>query len=165
MTPARIRGRPFCIRGSCSGKQFFRAAPCRRNRFVADAALFCIFTGEHHGRKDHQPGKRKDQIRLPPFFQPGALPRRTAGDFILYRERHGKVPGAGRPARRALSGGGSCGRQAGRRGHPSGCVRRVPHPGAYLGRSAHRRAVSGPGAGAGPRQRGHPAAQRGGLRL
>jgi len=55
-------------------------------RFVADAALFAFFEQDgrllferqyserlntHDGRKNHQPGKRKDQICLPPCFQRG----------------------------------------------------------------------------------------------
>ncbi|MFR6473811.1 MAG: TrmH family RNA methyltransferase [Faecalibacterium sp.] len=64
------------------------------------------------------------------------------------------MPGAFRPAGGALSGGGPCGRQAGRRGHPSGGVRCFPHSGAYLGRGEEGRTLPRPRAGAGPRQLG-----------
>ena len=187
MTPARIRGRPFCIRAFFAARETRQRGSALPQKPAADAALFVLYTytcsGGTHGRKDHQPGKRKNKICLPPCFQysipphrgalsgrraqavPGALPRCRAGDPVLYRKCAGKVPGTCRFAGGALSGRGSCGGQAGRRGHPSGGVRGVPHPGAYLGGGAPRWAVSGTGAGAGSRQCGHFAAQRGRLWL
>ena len=48
MTPARIRGRPFCIRGSYGRKTCFSGQRLPQERFVADAALFAFF--EQDGR-------------------------------------------------------------------------------------------------------------------
>jgi hypothetical protein len=92
--PGFFRGRQKSFQGS--------ALP--RRSFVADAALFDFFRAKddhfkpssvrekaadegawgendalsrrgHNGRENHQPGKRKDQIRLPPFFQRGVPPQ------------------------------------------------------------------------------------------
>ncbi len=95
MTPARIRGRRFVSGVLTAGEHVFQGSALPQERFVADAALFAFFEQDgrllferqyserlntHDGRKNHQPGKRKDQYAC--RLSSSAAFRRSEGRFL-----------------------------------------------------------------------------------
>ena len=160
MTPARIRAGVRFVSGRFlrTGKQVFQGSalpqePLRQTLpfllLYPDAYTRCSAGGTQWTKRS--PAGKTQRSNMPAALLPVRHSAAARAAFwpraascarslpaaqswrpcFIPKARMEKCPELADSARRALSGGGSCGRQAGRRGHPSGGVRRVPHPGAH----------------------------------